>query len=139
MKQHIHKLMATFMACVVIFTTMSFTVDMHFCGDTLVDFSFVQSVKTCGMEKLQPKAACENPMLSSKPCCSDEQVVKQAQEDLKISFDAFSLDQQYFIVAFTHSFNNLFEETATEEVSFNDYPPPFIERDVQVLHQTYLI
>ena len=139
MKKYIHKLMATFMACVVIFTTMSFTVDMHFCGDTLVDFSFVQSVKICGMDKLQPAAICENPIFSSKPCCSDEQVVKPAQEDLKISFDGFSLDQQYFIVAFTYSYSNLLEETVTEELSFNDYPPPFIQRDVQVLHQTYLI
>ncbi len=45
MKQFIHKSMAVFMAAVVLMTTMSFTVDMHYCGDSLVDFSFVQKVE----------------------------------------------------------------------------------------------
>ena len=29
---------------------MSFTVDMHYCGDTLVDSAIFHKVKTCGME-----------------------------------------------------------------------------------------
>ena len=51
MKQLIHKSMTVFMAAVVLMTTMSFTIDMHYCGDSLVDFSFVQKAETCGMEK----------------------------------------------------------------------------------------
>lgn len=39
------------MAFVVMFTTMSFTVDMHFCGDSLVDFSLFAKAESCGMEK----------------------------------------------------------------------------------------
>ena len=38
MKKFLHKSMAILMAVVVLFTTMSFTVDMHYCGDSLVDF-----------------------------------------------------------------------------------------------------
>ena len=139
MKQLIHKSMALFMAIVVLMTTMSFTVDMHYCGDTLVDFSFIQSAKTCGMEKVQANKGCKKPMLSEKSCCSDEQMVKQGQDDLKTSFDALSFEQQTFIAAFTYSYINLFEGTESEEVPFEDYPRPFVKRDVQVLHQTFII
>lgn len=131
--------MAIFMACVVLVTTMSFTVDMHYCGDNLVDFSFIQSAKTCGMEKVQATKGCEKPMLSEKSCCSDEQMVKQGQDDLKTSFDTLSFEQQTFIAAFTYSYIKLFEGTASTDVSYKDYPPPFVKRDVQVLHQTFLI
>lgn len=139
MKQFIHKSMAVFMAAVVLMTTMSFTVDMHYCGDNLVDFSFIQSAKTCGMEKVQATKGCEKPMLSEKSCCSDEQMVKQGQDDLKTSFDTLSFEQQTFIAAFTYSYIKLFEGTASTDVSYKDYPPPFVKRDVQVLHQTFLI
>ena len=131
--------MAVFMAAVVFMTTMSFTVDMHYCGDTLVDFSFIQSAKTCGMEKVQATKGCEKSMLSEKSCCSDEQMVKQGQDDLKTSFDTLSFEQQTFIAAFTYSYIKLFEGTASTDVSYKDYPPPFVKQDVQVLHQTFLI
>jgi len=139
MKQFIHKSMALFMAFVVLMTTMSFAVDMHYCGDTLVDFSFTQQVKTCGMEKTQAYTGCENPSLTQKSCCTDKQVIKKGKEDIKVSFDQLSLEQQVFVAAFTYSYLNLFEETELKEVSFVEYAPPYVKRDVQVLHQTFLI
>ena len=42
MKKISHKILATVMAFVVLFSTMSFTIDMHFCGDTLVATSMFQ-------------------------------------------------------------------------------------------------
>ncbi|RTE54280.1 hypothetical protein EHW67_03680 [Arenibacter aquaticus] len=139
MKQFIHKSMAIFMAAVVLMTTMSFTIDMHYCGDSLVDFSFVQKVKTCGMEKAQATTSCENPTLSEKTCCTDKQVVKEGKDDLKVSFDQLTLEQQFFVASFTYSYLSLFEGIESNDVPFIDYPPPFVKRDVQVLHQTFLI
>ncbi|OAB79725.1 HYC_CC_PP family protein [Cochleicola gelatinilyticus] len=139
MKQFFHKSMAIFMAAVVLMTTMSFTIDMHYCGDSLVDFSFVQKVKTCGMEKAQATTSCENPTLSEKTCCTDKQVIKEGKDDLKVSFDQLTLEQQVFVASFTYSYLSLFEGTESKDVPFLDYPPPFVKRDVQVLHQTFLI
>ncbi len=139
MKSIIHKSLAVFMAGVVLFTTMSFAVDIHYCGDTLVDFSFVQKVDTCGMEKMADTSSCENPSVSEKSCCKDHQFVKQGQDDLKLSFDQLSFGQQIFVASFAYSYISLFEATQSTEVPFVAYPPPFIERDVQVLHQTFLI
>jgi len=139
MKQFFHKSMALFMAAVVLMTTMSFTVDMHYCGDSLVDFSFVQKVKTCGMEKAQAQTSCENPTLSKKSCCTDKQILKEGQNDLKVSFDQLNLEQQVFVASFTYAYLNIFEGTESLDAPFFDYPPPFVKRDVQVLHQTFLI
>lgn len=139
MKQLIHKSIAICMACVVLFTTMSFTVAMHYCGDTLVDFSFVQQAKTCGMEKMETPASCEKSMLAATSCCTDQQVTKQGTDDLKISFDTLTFKQQVFVASFTYTYIRLFEGTQSEEIPFVAYSPPFVKQDVQVLHQTFLI
>lgn len=139
MKQVIHKSLAVFMAAVVLLTTMSFAVDMHYCGDKLVDFSFVHQVETCGMEKMQEPTSCENPLFSTKSCCTDKQLVNEGTEDLKISFDQLDLKQHFFIAAFVFSYTTLFEATESKAILFIDYPAPFLKRNVQVLHQSFLI
>ncbi len=127
------------MAFVVLLTTMSFTVDMHYCGSNMVDFSFFQNVETCGMDKAEIASTCENPELSKKSCCSDEQLLIDGQDDLKLDFSKFTFEQQIFVASFTYSYINLFEGTVSNEVQFFDYAPPFVKRDVHALHQTFLI
>ncbi|WP_194850670.1 HYC_CC_PP family protein [Nonlabens antarcticus] len=139
MKKIIHKSMSLFMASVVLMATMSFTMDMHFCGDTFVDYSFSQSADTCGMELSSTTTNCENNMLSQKSCCNDTQLIKQGNDDLKISFSQLSHEQQLFVATFTYSYLNLLDGTTSQETPFFDYAPPFIEQDVQILHQTFLI
>ena len=50
MKQVFHKTLAISMSFVVLFSTMSFTINMHYCGDTLVETALFQKAKGCGME-----------------------------------------------------------------------------------------
>lgn len=71
MKQFFHKIMASTMALVVLFSTLSFTVGMHYCGDVLVDTSMFHTAETCGMEmeKTVTTSECSN---TKKNCCSDE-------------------------------------------------------------------
>ncbi|SFR33886.1 hypothetical protein SAMN04490243_0746 [Robiginitalea myxolifaciens] len=130
------------MALLVLFSTMSFSVEMHYCGDHLVDFSFIQKVDTCMMkaEKAKPQSQCSMPDMDMEmDCCSDVEVVFEGQDDLKLSFDQLSFDQQIFLTSFVYSYVNLFEGFDENIVPFKDYAPPPLIRDVQVLHQTFLI
>ena len=77
--------------------------------------------------------------MKKKSCCSDQQLIVEGQDDLKDTFNKLTFEQHVFVVSFTYSYINLFEGTASEEVPYKDYPPPFVIRDVQVLHQTFLI
>ncbi|WP_439648127.1 HYC_CC_PP family protein [Cellulophaga baltica] len=139
MKKVFHKIMSISMAFVVLFSTMSFTIDMHYCGDNMVDYSFFHNVESCGMEKAQLASKCENPKMSKNSCCSDEQIILEGQDDLKNNFSTLTFEQQVFVASFVYSYINLFEGTTSKEVPFIDYSPQFVKRDVQVLHQTFLI
>ncbi|AUC79408.1 hypothetical protein CW736_08470 [Nonlabens sp. MB-3u-79] len=139
MKQLFHRSIAMCMAIVVLMTTMSFTIDMHYCGDTMVDYSFFHNASTCKMEKAILTASCGNPEMEKQSCCSDEQLIITGQDDLKDNFSKLSFEQQVFVTSFTYSYISLFEGTTSNEVAFVDDSPPFIKRNVQVLHQSFLI
>ena len=139
MKKVFHSTLSVLMAFVVMFTTMSFTVDMHYCGDSLVDFSLFSKAEGCGMEKAQPAKYCENPLMTEKSCCTDQQILQQGQDELKTSLSTLTFEQQTFVATFFYTYINFFEGLDENIVSFTDYPPPFIRRDLQVLHQTFLI
>ncbi|MGK0385895.1 MAG: hypothetical protein ACI849_000500 [Patiriisocius sp.] len=139
MRELIHKAMASFMAVVVLMTTMSFTIDMHYCGDTMVDFSFFQNVATCGMENTALVSSCSTPEMSKKSCCSDAQLMIAGQDNFNDAFTSVTLEQQIFVCSFIYSYSSLFKGTESKKVPSIDISPPFLKRDVQVLHQTFLI
>lgn len=128
------------MAFLVLFSTLSFSVDMHYCGDHLVDFSFSETLDTCMMKAEMSKPSNECAELEmDMDCCSDVVVSMEGQDDLKISFDKLSFDQQLFIASFVYSYINLFEGLDANVVPFKDYAPPPLIRDVQILDQTFII
>jgi len=125
------------MAFVVLFSTMSFTIDMHYCGDTLVDTAIFNKVKTCGMEMEKPSSkGCS---ITKKNCCNDKQMVVDSQDELKLSVDTFSFEQQQFITSFVYAYINLFENIEEEINSYRDYSPPLVVREIYKLDETYLI
>ena len=126
------------MATLVLFTTMSFTVDMHYCGETLIDFSLSQNAHTCGMETEQPTKDCETG-IPEKSCCSDKQIVIEGQDEIKMSVDTLNFDQQIFVASFFYTYINLFEGLDANVIPFRDYKPPLLIRDIQKLHGSYLL
>ena len=127
------------MALVVFFSTMSFSVERHFCGDTLVDFSFFGNTETCGMELQQAYSDAEKCSFDKDDCCSDEILSVEGQDELKVSFNNLTFDQQLFITSFVYSYINLFEGLEANIVPFEHYPPPILVRDILILDQTFLI
>ncbi|RFN59951.1 HYC_CC_PP family protein [Marixanthomonas ophiurae] len=138
MKQVFHKFGAVSMAFLVLFTTMSFTVNMHYCGELLVDYSFTSHVKTCGMESQTSPINCDS-TITKDSCCKDKQLIVEGEDNLKLSFENLSLEQQTFIATFVYSYIDLFETVEESNDSLNYYSPPVLTKDISVLHQTFLI
>ena len=137
MKQLLHKISSILMAFVVLFSTMSFTIDMHYCGDTLVETAVFHKVKGCGMEMQNPSS--KDCSITKKNCCSDEQLVVEGQDELQVSLDKISFEQQLFIASFVYAYSNLFEEIKENGSSYNDYKPPLVIRQIFKIDETYLI
>ncbi|WP_190808918.1 hypothetical protein [Flagellimonas sp. S3867] len=123
------------LALLVLLSTVSWTVDKHLCMGKVVDVAFFANAKTCGME------ADSNSMDTEfeKSCCDEVSFTMQGQEDLKTSFFDLDLKQQVFLVGYTYSYINLFQDVDTVTTSFLGHPPPLLNKDYQVLYETFLI
>jgi len=140
MKETLYQIASAFMALLVLFSTMSFTIDMHYCGDRLVDYSFFESADSCGMSKSSSTRAGDNAdMQMEMDCCADLEIIIEGQEDLKISMDNLTFEQQIFVSTFFYTYINLFKGVDKSINSFKDYSPPPLIRDIQILDQTFLI
>lgn len=137
MKQIFHKTTSVLMAFVVLFSTMSFTISMHYCGDTLVETVVFKKVKGCGMEMQNPST--EGCAITKKNCCNDEQIIADGQNELQLSVTDISFEQQLFIVSFMSTYRNLFEGSDKNIASYEDYRPPLVIRQLYKIDETYLI
>ncbi len=138
MKRVFHKIASITMAFVVLFSTLSFTVNMHYCGETLVDTSFFHDAETCGMEIQKPSTSSEC-SIAKKDCCSDKQLVVEGQDKLKLSFDTLALDHQVFVASFVYTYINLFEGLEKKAISYRDYVPPLVVKNIYKLDESFLI
>ena len=124
------------MALTVLVSTMSFTVEKHYCGETLVDTAIFTKAHGCGMvmDKIQPKQDKKN------TCCTDEVELIKGQDKLKISsFEDLKLHQQLFFTSFVYSYLNLFEGLEQQIIPHKNYSPPNLVQDIHVLDQVFII
>jgi len=132
----LHKSFAVSMAFLVLFSTLSVTIEKHFCGDTLVDVALFTEVERCSMEASEMKLTSS----SKKPCCKDTVDVIEGQDELIVkTFDDLDIDKLQFITVFAFSYINLFESLPKQVIPHKDYSPPNLVYDIQLVQETFLI
>jgi len=124
------------MALLVLFSTMSFTVDMHYCGGHLVDKAIFSEVKKCGME-MESKTVENTTQKAS--CCEDISITVEGQEELKISLEKHQLQTLQFAALFSYSYLSGFEPLSEKHIPFDHYSPPRLFSDLFILNETFLI
>ncbi|MGR7814326.1 HYC_CC_PP family protein [Lacinutrix undariae] len=137
MKQISHKIMSLVMAFVVLFSTMSFTLNMHYCGGALVETAIFQKAKGCGMKMQKPYT--EGCSITKKSCCNEEQSVVNGQDELQLTVDKISFEQQVFIASFVYTYINLFGDFDDNTSTYEAYEPPLVQKQIFKLDETYLI
>ncbi len=121
------------MAFVVLFSTLSFTVESHYCGTNLIDTAVFSKVKKCGMEASAGTSV-------KKSCCKDEVVIVEGQDKLKLNgFDGLDINQQIVFTTFVYSYLSLFESLPKQIIPHKEYIPPNLIYDIQVLDESFLI
>lgn len=138
MKDIFRNITAISLACLMLLSTMSFTINKHFCGDHLVNTSVILKADTCGMDIDLPPTE-KDCSIKKKNCCKDEIQLVKGQDDLKLDFSDLNFKQQVFITSFVITYSNLFEGQASQFVPLNDYSPPIVVKDIQLLDEVFLI
>ncbi len=103
------------------------------CGKTLVDYSFAQQAKSCGMAMEATQTSKETPgtcTIQKKGCCTNKKITKQ-QDDVKNN-SQLQLDQQIFVASLVYTYIQLFEVKKTQHIPHRNYSPPLLVYDLLV-------
>lgn len=137
MKSIFTKILSIILAFVLLFGTTSFSVDFHYCGEKLINISFTGKAEHCSnLLKEMPPKKCN---MMDKSCCSDKKMVKEGIDNLQQVLFELDSNTFTFINVFFDSYINLFEGLEEHFIPFEKYTPPIILKDIQVLHETFLI
>jgi uncharacterized protein YktB (UPF0637 family) len=128
------KIVSVFLASIVLFSTMSFRVNIHHCYKNKYSISEFNDVEKCEM-KAKLIAAKKYSIEENGDCCITDTFFKKGDNELmktsnKINFEA---------LVFLYSYINVFERLEKNTIPFLNYDPPLIFNDIIVLHETFLI
>jgi len=138
MKSIIIKILSSCLALLVLLSTLSFSVEKHFCRDYLVDISYFGNAKSCG-DKTEKDTCDDEKEIKKTSCCSDETQHIQGQDELNTDFDKISIVKQQFIVAFIASKYFLLDIPVQELIVLKNYIPPKISLDIKVLFEVFIL
>ena len=126
------------MAFMVLFSTMSFSISEHYCGDNLVDSSLFSTAESCGME-MENSFAIGDCDIQKNNCCKDVVKLFEGQDDIKTNPLDLNFSEQTLVASFIYSYVNLFEGLEENIIPFKEYSPPILITNIQVINETYLI
>ena len=125
------KITSLSLALLVLLSTLSFTVDQHYCGDFLVDISFTGEADGCGMN--MAKTTMNN-------CCSDEEISFEGQDELQNHAPvAKTLTSQTLFIPKIENWTLSLTQVERKPFRFKEFPPPDIPRNYQSEYQVYII
>lgn len=128
-----HKIFAVALSALVLFSTFSYTVEKHYCGDKLVDVVVFSEIESCC-------AVAETVSKLKAPCCKNEIDFIEGQDELSIvNFDDLDYSTQLFISSYIHTYDSLFESLPKRIIPNKNYSPPNIVYDIQLLGEVFLI
>tara|TARA_E500000318_G_scaffold111940_2_gene132795 strand:+ start:1611 stop:2030 length:420 start_codon:yes stop_codon:yes gene_type:complete len=138
-KQTASKILSLFLACSVLISTTSFASSAHFCCNKLVSYSVTGKAKPCDQKLQNPKNTSRKCSLEQKDCCSTDTYANIGKDDLMMDSFDLDFDTLVFLHAFIFYHIDRFEGLQENVIPFKDYDPPWIEQDLLVLHETFLI
>ena len=131
------KILSITLAFTVLFATTSFSVNMHFCSNKLIDTAVFNNAKVCNSEFQNDNISLKKSSIQDSNCCSNITFIKKSDDNLKTITLKLENEILVFSNSLCYSFINLFKEH--KEYIYGDYKSPLLSKNIQVLNEAFLI
>ena len=139
MEKFITHIGVTLLSLIVVFSSMSFTVQKHYCGEVLVGVSYVGKAEVCCASKDAKQKNKQEGSSNKEDCCNDELELIESLTFEKEKLTSLSTDDIEFVVYYVFSYIELFQQIDIEKEFYKDFSPPDIVQDIQLLQKIFLI
>ncbi len=137
MKNILHKISAFVLTILLVLSTISLTVEKHFCGSTLIDVALFSSADKCCDGALSQSS---KPSLKKESCCKSIIEIIPSQDKLEAqSLENLIPAQKHICNAFLYVYKHLLKERSEKSLPYLDYQTPILIYDITVIGQVFLI
>ena len=133
----IKKISASILSFIVLFSSMSFAIDEHFCGSRLMDVSYFGDADNCGMEKIY--VSSNTSTFKKNNCCKDKITLLQSSifnKEKLINLQNTDIETSLLKGC---CYSIFYKNNSLKLKYYKDFSPPDIAKDIRILHQTFLI
>lgn len=132
------------MAFLLLVSQVSFTIGTHFCGGEAVETKVLFSDMHLGCDMMEMEKACEIPenhsnetSLDKAPCCENKyQTILETNEFVNETAPLVNYPDFAMAFVYTTSKFDLFSKSISR--FYTAYRSPSVEKDIQVLFQSFL-
>ncbi len=145
-----NRIISCLMACLMLLSSTGFSIDLHYCQGNLKSFSLLGKAKSCheiSNSCKQKKMTCHASASKQdevgkckKDCCQNKSIEISPDVDRqKIPIEKLASSQSQFILAFVAAF--VLEESSLWQcfIPHQNYVPPFLDKDIPILIQSFLL
>lgn len=127
------KTIAVLLSVFVLFSSFSYCLSIHYCGQNIVDIALFGNAKTCSMES-------EVDLDLKKSCCADRNIFIESEDYLSSKeFEKQAIKKvEILLVKLNFPIGILSEEQSIGYVK-KHYTPPLIEHDITLVVQSFLL
>lgn len=140
MRKALQKFGAAGLSFLLLFSTLTLHLKMHFCGDHLVDIALGNKAATCAMEPLQ-KELSGTCFMSAMNCCSDLDLYLRGQEDFQNGILTAAPIPVYTIILSAPTLQGcmLFRAAPERKLGFNAHSPPPLIQKTHIIYGVFII
>jgi hypothetical protein len=138
MKKIISNIAVFFLTVLVLFSSVSFTVEKHLCGGHVFSESFFGNAEKCGMDDGDCELAGSKSSYSKKSCCEDEIQFINGSVFEKVPVIKLDNKQQNYIV-FDLIDTVSYSQKENDSTHFKNYFPPPNTHNFNILYQVFRI
>jgi hypothetical protein len=107
----------------------------------VTDTSYFSDADSCSMNMELEDCAIDgltDHKVQKEKCCNDIHVLIPGNQTEQQALQNFEIEKVQFLIAFSYTYVNFYEDD-TDEIPFRSHSPPLVDKDINVLYQTFLI
>lgn len=137
------KIISIFLSILMLGSSSGIAYAQHFCSgmEMVAEVTLGEKNLSCGMDSHAPKTDCEDEetIPEAHDCCKNQITKIQTDENFaKASFD-LKLNKTFVATLVSVFVLQEVEIASAQKTFFADYGPPLLERDLNILYETFLI
>ena len=131
------------MSFVILVASVNWSINVHYCGDTLINFAFVGEAEGCGMEESDQICDVDAENSSSsvgKTCCTNKDLAFSGEDNIRRIVSSELVSFYHFAFVSIQAVSVVWSDLGgitTYPISGNG--PPWLNEDILIKAQVFII